>query len=57
MERPSAAKSDPALANRSSGRRGRASDTQFRAVANRYDKIARNLLAAIHFAAAIIRLN
>jgi hypothetical protein len=42
MGKPSAAKSDPALANRSSGR---------------YDKTARNLLAAIHFAAAIIRLN
>lgn len=30
---------------------------QFRAITTRYDKIARNFLAAIHLAAAIIRLN
>ena len=30
---------------------------QFRAIATRYDKTARNLLAAIHLAAAIISLN
>lgn len=30
---------------------------QFRAIATRYDKTARNFLAAIHFAAAIIWLN
>lgn len=30
---------------------------QFRAIATRYDKIARNFLAAIHLAAAIIWLN
>ena len=30
---------------------------QFRAIAARYDKTARNFLAAIHFAAAIIWLN
>ena len=30
---------------------------QFRAIATRYDKTARNFLAAIHLAAAIIRLN
>ena len=30
---------------------------QFRAIATRYDKTARNFLAAIHLAAAIISLN
>ena len=30
---------------------------QFRAIATRYDKTARNFLAAIHLAAAIIWLN
>ncbi len=30
---------------------------QFRAIASRYDKTARNFLAAIHLAAAIIWLN
>jgi hypothetical protein len=30
---------------------------QFRAIATRYDKTARNFLAAIHFAAAVIWLN
>ena len=31
--------------------------TQFRAIATRYDKTARNFLAAVHLAAAIIWLN
>ena len=30
---------------------------QFRAIATRYDKTARNFLAAIHLAAAVIWLN
>jgi transposase len=30
---------------------------QYRAIATRYDKTARNFLAAIHFAAAIVWLN
>jgi transposase len=30
---------------------------QFRAIATRYDKIARNFLAAIHLGAAVIWLN
>lgn len=30
---------------------------QFRAIATRYDKLARNFLAGIHFAASLIWLN
>ena len=30
---------------------------QFRAIATRYDKTARNLLAAVHLAASVIWLN
>jgi transposase len=30
---------------------------QFRAIATRYDKTARNFLAAVHFAAAVVWLN
>jgi len=33
------------------------SDKQFRAIATRYDKTARNFLAAVHLTAAVIWLN
>jgi transposase len=38
-------------------RAGYAEVMQYRAIATRYDKTARNFLAAIHLAAAIIWLN
>ena len=39
------------------GFRIKSGDKQFRAIATRYDKTARNFLAAVHLTAAVIWLN